>query len=216
MRNERGSLKRERLIKERKRGKDKKKEEKEKEKGYTTPPFSVNPDDGNAYPDFCVNPDDKQQSICVSVADEMPGFKGQCLGLGLYTFLWRVFFTLKATFSLSLLVTYHAQSILLGFYRTGLRTSKVLVVSISPYSPCPLSAIHSCAQLHCILSHRKVLPSLHLAPLLQSKLILSQSLPVPLVLGYYQNVASVITKSSWLASQPHWCLRHISHLCSGN
>lgn len=89
--------------------------------------------------------------------------------------------------------------------RNGSEDFQILVGPVSPYSLSPLFAIHLCAQLYCIVavSHRKLLPCLHLAPLLQSKFVLSQSLLVPIVFGYYQNFMSVIIKSSFLASQSY-------------
>lgn len=118
------------------------------------------------------------------------------------------------TFSASYLLC----TILLGLSRNGSEDFQNFGFPISPYSLFPLSDTHSCTQLYCIvvLSQRKVLPCLHLSPLLQPKLVLSQRLLVQIVLGYYLNFMSAITKSSCFASQPYWCLRHISQVFSGN
>lgn len=74
----------------------------------------------DADPGFSGNPGDKQQSSCVGLAGEMSRVQGALPGAGWgSTFLWPGFFTLKTSFSLSQLITYHAQFILFGISGNG-------------------------------------------------------------------------------------------------
>lgn len=137
-------------------------------------------------------PADNHQFSCIGSADVLRGI----------TQTWESIFictgssTPKKGLSFSMWISIMHSLLFQAFLEMALGTFGGL--NPTHYNPFPL--LDLIPSLHCVevFYHRKVLPYLHLAPLLQPNLP-SHSVLIPIVPGYYQQFLSVISNSTCLS-----------------